>query len=320
MEIQEATMSLQTPVTTTMTGAARSPILDRDDFRGQAGRRTSIRLWALTGQVLMELVGHTSLVYSVDSHESRLVVSGSEDCSAKIWKDGACVQSIDHPGCVWDAKFLVNGDLVTDGVMRVWTTHEDRITDPVELESYFSVLSAYKGSRKTVGGLKLEDLPGLEALKTPGTSDGQTKIVREGDNGVAYAWNAKEDKLVRLLMDDGLKRPVLDGVEYDYVFDVDIGDGEPIRILPYNRSDKWLLDHNLPLSYRQQIVDFILENTRQKNFNFDSSFRDPFIGYENALEVEFGYGLDEWVLWSFRCSSTASSSSRENCVQQVVAF
>ncbi|GAB2250396.1 hypothetical protein Droror1_Dr00016646 [Drosera rotundifolia] len=253
----------------------------------------SIRLWALTGQVLMELVGHTSLVYSVDSHASGLVVSGSEDCSAKIWKDGACVQSIDHPGCVWDAKFLVNGDLVTacsDGVIRVWTTHEDRITDPVELESYFSVLSAYKGSRKTVGGLKLEDLPGLEALKTPGTSDGQTKIVREGDNGVAYAWNAKEykwDKIGEVVdgPNDGLKHPMLDGVEYDYVFDVDIGDGEPIRKLPYNRSDnpysaadKWLLDQNLPLSYRQQIVDFILENTGQKRFNFDSSFRDPFTG------------------------------------------
>ncbi|KAL9253320.1 Phospholipase A-2-activating protein-like protein [Drosera capensis] len=253
----------------------------------------SIRLWALTGEVLMEMVGHTSIVYSVDSHATGLVVSGSEDCSAKIWKDGACVQSIDHPGCVWDAKFLANGDLVTacsDGVIRVWTDHEDRIADPIELESYLSVLSAYKGSRKTVGGLKLEELPGLEALKTPGASDGQTKIIREGDNGVAYAWNAREytwDKIGEVVdgPNDGLKRPVLDGVEYDYVFDVDIGDGEPIRKLPYNRSDdpysaadKWLLNQNLPLSYRQQIVDFILENTGQKSFAFDSSFCDPFTG------------------------------------------
>jgi hypothetical protein len=27
-----------------------------------------------------------------------------------------------------------------------------------------------------------------------GTSDGQTKVVREGDNGVAYAWNMKEQR------------------------------------------------------------------------------------------------------------------------------
>lgn len=32
------------------------------------------------------MVGHTSIVYSVDSHASGLIVSGSEDCSAKIWK------------------------------------------------------------------------------------------------------------------------------------------------------------------------------------------------------------------------------------------
>ncbi|XP_062021798.1 uncharacterized protein LOC133738300 [Rosa rugosa] len=253
----------------------------------------SIRLWALTGEVLMEMVGHTSIVYSVDSHVSGLIVSSSEDCFAKIWKDGVCVQSIEHPGCVWDAKFLENGDIVTacsDGVVRIWTVNQDKIADALELESYFSQLTQHKISRKRVGGLKLEDLPGLEALQIPGTSDGQTKIVREGDNGVAYAWNVREqkwDKIGEVVdgPDDGMKRPVLDGSEYDYVFDVDIGDGEPIRKLPYNRSDnpydtadKWLLKENLPLSYREQVVAFILQNTGQKDFTLDPTFRDPYTG------------------------------------------
>ncbi|XP_062176916.1 uncharacterized protein LOC133881875 isoform X1 [Alnus glutinosa] len=253
----------------------------------------SVRLWALSGELLMEMVGHTSIVYSVDSHVSGLVVSGSEDCSAKIWKDGVCVQSIEHPGCVWDVKFLDNGDIVTacsDGVLRIWTVHQDKISDSVELESYASQISQYKRSRKKVGGLKLDDLPGLEALQVPGTSDGQTKVVREGDNGVAYAWNLREqkwDKIGEVVdgPDDNMKRPVLDGIEYDYVFDVDIGDGEPIRKLPYNRSDNpyatadnWLLKENLPLSYRQQIVEFILQNSGQKDFTLNSSFRDPFTG------------------------------------------
>ncbi|XP_057964226.1 uncharacterized protein LOC131155245 isoform X2 [Malania oleifera] len=253
----------------------------------------SVRLWALSGQVLMEMVGHTSIVYSVDSHISGLVVSGSEDCCAKIWKDGVCVQSIEHPGCVWDAKFLENGDIVTacsDGVVRIWTVNQDKIADLVELDSYASQLSQYKCRRKRVGGLKLEDLPGLEALQIPGTSDGQTKVVREGDNGVAYAWNMREqkwDKIGEVVdgPDDGMKRPMLNGIEYDYVFDVDIGDGEPIRKLPYNRSDnpystadKWLLEENLPLSYRQQIVEFILHNSGQKDFALNMSFRDPYTG------------------------------------------
>ncbi|GLT58147.1 hypothetical protein SLA2020_310670 [Shorea laevis] len=253
----------------------------------------SIRLWAISGELLMEMVGHTSIVYSVDSHVSGLVVSGSEDRFAKIWKDGVCVQSIEHPGCIWDVKFLENGDIVTacsDGVVRIWTTNLTSTADPVELEAYGSVLSQYKLSRKRVGGLKLEELPGLEALRIPGTSDGQTKVVREGDNGIAYSWSAREqkwDKIGEVVdgPDDGMKHPILDGVQYDYVFDVDIGDGEPIRKLPYNRSDnpydaadKWLLRENLPLAYRQQIVEFILQNTGQKDCALDPSFRDPYTG------------------------------------------
>ncbi|KAG5526582.1 hypothetical protein RHGRI_032755 [Rhododendron griersonianum] len=269
----------------------------------------SIRLWTISGQVLMEMVGHTSIVYSVDSHVSGLIVSGSEDCFAKIWKDGVCIQSIEHPGCIWDVKFLENGDIVTacsDGVVRIWTVNNDKIADLSELESFASQLSHYKISRKKVGGLKLEDLPGLEALRLPGTSDGQTKVIREGDNGVAYAWNLREQKWdkVRTLTtiaflnwylpvigevvdgpDDSMKRPILDGLQYDYVFDVDIGDGEPIRKLPYNRSDnpyatadKWLVKENLPLSYRQQIVEFILQNSGQRDFALDSAFRDPYTG------------------------------------------
>ena len=47
---------------------------------------------------------------------------------------------------------------------------------------------------------------------------------------------------------------------------------------PYDTADKWLLREDLPLSYRQQIVDFILENTGQKTFSFDPTFRDPYTG------------------------------------------
>lgn len=32
------------------------------------------------------MVGHTAIVYSVDSHASGLIVSGSEDRFAKVWK------------------------------------------------------------------------------------------------------------------------------------------------------------------------------------------------------------------------------------------
>lgn len=49
---------------------------------------------------------------------------------------------------------------------------------------------------------------------------------------------------------------------------------------PYDAADKWLLKENLPFSYRQQIVEFILQNTGQKDFTLNTSFRDPYTGGE----------------------------------------
>lgn len=47
---------------------------------------------------------------------------------------------------------------------------------------------------------------------------------------------------------------------------------------PYSSADKWLLNEDLPLSYHQQIVEFILQNSGQKDFTVDTSFRDPYTG------------------------------------------
>ncbi|PKA57051.1 Dynein assembly factor with WDR repeat domains 1 [Apostasia shenzhenica] len=278
-----------------------------------ASHDSSVRLWALTGQVLMEMNGHASLVYSVDAHSSGLVASGSEDCTLKIWRDGVCVQSIEHPGCVWDVKFLENGDVVTacsDGAVRIWTSLNNRIAAPPELEAYEMELSHYKSNRKKVGGLKLSDLPGLEALQIPGTTNGQSKVIREGDNGVAYSWNAREYKWIKIgeVVDGpGDGRHILDGVQYDYVFDVDIGDGEPIRRLPYNRGDnpyevcdKWLLKENLPLSYRQQVVEFILQNTGQRDFSLDASFRDPYTGSSAYVPGEPSFSVGAKTVYSYK--------------------
>lgn len=78
------------------------------------------------------------------------MVSNYRLFSPKTFSDGVCVQSIEHPGCVWDAKFMENGDIVTacsDGVVRIWTIDQDNVADQLELELYTSQLSEYKSSR-----------------------------------------------------------------------------------------------------------------------------------------------------------------------------
>jgi phospholipase A-2-activating protein len=208
---------------------------------------------------------------------------------------GSCIQSIEHPGCVWDVTFLPNGDLVTacsDGVARVWTRDSQHSASLEELEAYKSLILTRKMQTKTVGGVKVDNLPGLEALQQPGAKDGQTRIVREGDSGVAYSWNAKEYKWDKIgeVVDgpgDNLDKKSLNGVTYDYVFDVDIGDGLPTRKLPYNHgqnpydvADQWLANEELPAGYREQVVQFILQNTGSTAAppQFDPAFVDPYTG------------------------------------------
>jgi hypothetical protein len=59
-----------------------------------------------------------------------------------------------------------------------------------------------------------------------------------------------------------------EGQEYDFVFDVDVADGAPPLKLPMNKGDDpydvaegFLEKHQLPLSYLEQVVSFILQNS-----------------------------------------------------------
>lgn len=59
------------------------------------------------------------------------------------------------------------------------------------------------------------------------------------------------------------------GNDYDYVFDVDIAEGQPPLKLPYNLSQnpyeaatKFITNNELPMSYLDQVANFITTNTQ----------------------------------------------------------
>lgn len=80
------------------------------------------------------------------------------------------------------------------------------------------------------------------------------------------------------------------GKEYDFVFDVDIEDGKPPLKLPYNLSQnpyeaatKFINDNELPISYLDQVANFITTNTQGATIGNNSqqpSGSDPW-GTEN---------------------------------------
>ncbi len=59
------------------------------------------------------------------------------------------------------------------------------------------------------------------------------------------------------------------GKEYDYVWDVDMEDGKPPLKLPYNLSQnpyeaatKFIQDNEAPITYLDQVANFIIQNTQ----------------------------------------------------------
>lgn len=102
----------------------------------------------------------------------------------------------------------------------------------------------------------------------PGQRDGQTKIVNDGDAIRAYSWSQSEQKWIKIGNVMGASggsvvtsgKQLYNGIEYDYVFSVDIQDGIPPLKLPYNNDqDPWhvaqrfLHDNGLSQLFLEQV-------------------------------------------------------------------
>jgi WD40 repeat protein len=88
-----------------------------------------ICLWdTTTWQLVHTLTGHDGAVWTVDfSAGGRLLVSGSEDSSLKLWDvyQGRELQTINHRIEVYGVVFGANGlvaNSAEDGAVRVWRT------------------------------------------------------------------------------------------------------------------------------------------------------------------------------------------------------
>lgn len=49
-----------------------------------------VKLWTLTGENLIEYKGHTGFVFGLCVLDSGEIVSGSDDCTVRVWKDSDC--------------------------------------------------------------------------------------------------------------------------------------------------------------------------------------------------------------------------------------
>mmetsp|Transcript_16158 Transcript_16158/g.48409 ORF Transcript_16158/g.48409 Transcript_16158/m.48409 type:complete len:789 (+) Transcript_16158:141-2507(+) len=268
-----------------------------------ASHDQTLQIWTAAGESIATLVGHTAIVYSAAASSDGTIASASEDNTARLWRvDGSCLQVIEHQACVWTVAFLPNGDLVTgcsDFAARVWTAAADRAAPAEAQKAYLDAVEARKAASGGGGaggggalpdGLKMHD---AMALMRAGERDGQTIVIREGGGGMAYSWSAQRGEWEKLgevvsgpqdTMAVGGKQHL--GQTWDYVFDVDIADGAPVKKLPANKgedpyvaADRFLEQEQLPLSYREQIAQFVVENSHGGiQYDMPSFNADPFTG------------------------------------------
>ncbi|KAF6815511.1 polyubiquitin binding protein (doa1 ufd3) [Colletotrichum musicola] len=240
-----------------------------------------IRLWKLNGQQVGELFGHESFIYALTSLPSGELVSSGEDRTVRIWKGNECVQTITHPAIsVWAvAANAETGDIVTgasDGVARLFSRSTERQAHPQAILDFEESVKASSIPQQQLPSINKEQLPGPEFLQTKsGTKEGQVQMINQGNGNItAHQWSASQQQWINIgtVVDSAGssgKKTEYNGKSYDYVFDVDIEDGKPPLKLPYNLSQnpydaatKFLNDNELPISYLDNVANFITQNTQ----------------------------------------------------------
>ncbi len=228
-----------------------------------------------------------SYIYSVASAERdgrwRFVTAGEDNAIRVVVAmqgtqnvEFKCVQTIMHPGTVWDVALCPNGDIVTacsDGVARVFTTDSSTVADDDVLAAYEKAVSERKVSTKIIGGVDVSKLSSAnDALSVPGTKDGENKIVRNADGTPeVHMWSAAEQKWTKIgdVVDDpsgGVSAGTILGKSYDFVFDVELGEAGPKKKLGYNRGEnpyaaaqRFIDDNEINQDFLDQIATFITQ-------------------------------------------------------------
>ncbi|KAJ2892233.1 PFU-domain-containing protein [Zalerion maritima] len=286
------------PVSTIQTGGAVRSLckLPRghpsEAHFASAGNDGVVSLWKLNGtKVGSSQLGQRKLdfIYSIALLPTGELVSSGEDCSIRIWSKWEktekgvklyCTQQIDMPArSIWSvAVCSESGDIVAgsnDHYVRIYTRNAEQLADAETLKSFDDAVVVFAEKAKNK---EKEKLPGPEFLaEKSGTKDEQ--IVRIGDpNGSIsiHQWSMSQQQWIHVGEEvgqagdnsEGQPKVEYQGKMYDYVFDVDVQEGQPPLKLPYNLSDNpyqsaanFIKDNEQPASYLDQVANFIFRNT-----------------------------------------------------------
>ncbi|XP_032678332.1 phospholipase A-2-activating protein isoform X2 [Odontomachus brunneus] len=292
----------------------------------------TIRHWnAKLGTCLGTYCGHENYIYSIAAiMNGTYVFSSGEDRTIRVWHNAEISQTIVLPTqSIWCIDLFANGDVIagsSDGAVRIFSSNPERYASMEMLEAFEKeVASTTLNAQQVIGDMNVKDLPDSKVLLQPGQRDGQTKIVNEGDVVRAYNWSQNEQRWIRIGDVMGASgstaatsgKQLYNGIEYDYVFSVDIQDGVPPLKLPYNKgqdpwhvAQKFLHDNNLSQLFLDQVANFIVKNSEPAPvLNTGSQFVDPFTGGSRYVPGSgTSSSTSDFTVQSPLCSSNTSIS------------
>lgn len=281
------------------TDAVRSlAVISSSEFLS-AGNDASVRRWSSSGDCLGTYYGHENYIYSIALLGGGDWVTSGEDRSVRVWRDNAVVQTIYLPAIsVWSVTALANGDIAAatnDGCVRIFSCDPARQASQEIQQIFEAELSKVAlAAQQELGGVKLTDLPGAEALYEPGARDGQQKMVRTGDAVSVHSWNMAEQKWDKIgdvvgaaggsTETSGKKLHM--GKEYDFVFDIEIDEPKSTLKLPYNTTDspfmaaqQFIHKHDLSQYYLEEIAQHITTHSGGQKLGTDAGGNsDPLTG------------------------------------------
>jgi phospholipase A-2-activating protein len=139
-----------------------------------------VKLWSLDGTHMLDYKGHSGFIFALMCLDSGEIVSGGDDCTVKIWKDGQCRQTIEQPRTIWALTKNSLGDIIVgseDKKIRTFTRDHARAEKGEELKEFESEIQA-----KSMGGdLEMDKLPSIDQLSTTkGDQEGEIKCFKNG--------------------------------------------------------------------------------------------------------------------------------------------
>lgn len=251
-----------------------------------------------TGKILKSMFT-LHFVYKIKLLNDNTLISCGEDRAVKIWNidTGDVIQSFLVPSIsVWSVATLSNNDICVGGSdCKVYVFSKDPSRQNKLLQQ--SLDEEIANSAINTEQIDSKSVLSSDVLLKPGNKEGQVIMVKNDSLGLteAHQWaNNEWVKVGEVLGADSAsssgRKVEYNGKMYDFVFDVDVKDDSPSLKLPFNLTDNpytaaenFLSVNMLPMTYLQDVVNFILQNTKgislgtQNNSNLASTcFNDPY--------------------------------------------